>query len=315
MRILPVLLACVLFLPGCVWRTPVRATLDAPAADAHELPAEFAGAWVIVEATVNGRGPYRFVLDTGAEVGVISPGLAAELGLEPAARVRMTDIVGEQRPYDVATAARVRVGPVRFERMPFIVTDALDAFAEQFGVHGLIGYPGFDRFTLDIDYPRRALRVSATPLNATDHGVVPLRRTRDSIPLVPVRIADPARGLSDARWFGIDTGTNNPMHLPAEHAHWAPPTLAGPSERVGGLSGAARLYPVALVRGDLSIGHHRIDHATTAKVGTAHALIGQGLLRHFRVRLDPTSGLAAFTRPDPPAPTLADAADATIAAP
>src|SRR5438105_10885337 len=38
---------------------------------------------VVVPVMVNGRGPFRFIVDTGANHSTISPGLARELGLTP----------------------------------------------------------------------------------------------------------------------------------------------------------------------------------------------------------------------------------------
>lgn len=68
-RILAVLL---LLLPACQvdYRSLRRATIDLPdrqtTADLPvELPAEFKDGWIIVEATIDDRGPYRFVFDTG----------------------------------------------------------------------------------------------------------------------------------------------------------------------------------------------------------------------------------------------------------
>src|SRR6266852_397507 len=39
---------------------------------------------VVVPVMINGRGPFRFIVDTGANHSTISPGLARELGLKPA---------------------------------------------------------------------------------------------------------------------------------------------------------------------------------------------------------------------------------------
>src|SRR5216684_4175785 len=61
---------------------------DAPAAQKIELPAGGIsvamgdlGGRPIVEVSINGKGPYRFILDTGASVTVISDDLKDELAL------------------------------------------------------------------------------------------------------------------------------------------------------------------------------------------------------------------------------------------
>src|SRR5690349_781450 len=39
--------------------------------------------WIPLDVKVNGKGPYLFVLDTGADYNSVSLDLAAELGLKP----------------------------------------------------------------------------------------------------------------------------------------------------------------------------------------------------------------------------------------
>lgn len=45
---------------------------------------------------LNGKGPYRFLVDTGAESSVLSPVTASELGLVPAYRVELTTATGSR---------------------------------------------------------------------------------------------------------------------------------------------------------------------------------------------------------------------------
>jgi hypothetical protein len=46
-------------------------------------PRLVAGALVVIPVTVNGRGPFDFMVDTGSQVTVVDPSLAQELGLKP----------------------------------------------------------------------------------------------------------------------------------------------------------------------------------------------------------------------------------------
>src|SRR6266571_4156589 len=51
---------------------------------------------VVVPVMINGHGPFRFIVDTGANHSTISPGLARELGLTPsvAASIVLDGITG-----------------------------------------------------------------------------------------------------------------------------------------------------------------------------------------------------------------------------
>src|SRR6516162_88593 len=42
------------------------------------------GSQIAVSVTINNRGPYEFLVDTGMQVTIIEPSLAEELGLKPA---------------------------------------------------------------------------------------------------------------------------------------------------------------------------------------------------------------------------------------
>ncbi len=85
---------------------------DAPAAQKIELPAGGIsvamgdlGGRPIVEVSINGKGPYRFILDTGASVTVISDDLKDELAL-PAG-------VSNAHTPDGASASLVRIDSLR----------------------------------------------------------------------------------------------------------------------------------------------------------------------------------------------------------
>jgi predicted aspartyl protease len=50
---------------------------------------------VVNSVYLNGSGPYRFLLDTGAQSSAVSPAIAAKLGIRPDSRVRQVTSTGE----------------------------------------------------------------------------------------------------------------------------------------------------------------------------------------------------------------------------
>lgn len=66
------ILTVVLMLAGCG---------SAPEGGTVPLPVEVVGGRPVIEMTIDGGGPYRFVQETGASMGVILPALADELEL------------------------------------------------------------------------------------------------------------------------------------------------------------------------------------------------------------------------------------------
>src|SRR5260370_1090191 len=85
---------------------------DAPSAQKTELPAGGSsvpmgdlGGRPIVDVNINGKGPYRFILDTGASMTVISDDLKDELALPAGASNAHTP--------DGASASLVRIDSLR----------------------------------------------------------------------------------------------------------------------------------------------------------------------------------------------------------
>src|SRR5689334_5038561 len=62
------------------------------------LPMQDAGGRPVVDVRINGRGPYRFILDTGASTTVIDAGLNRELALPSPAGFKAQPMAGGVAP-------------------------------------------------------------------------------------------------------------------------------------------------------------------------------------------------------------------------
>jgi|HubBroStandDraft_1064217.scaffolds.fasta_scaffold00037_26 hypothetical protein len=162
----------------------------------------------MIDVTIDGKGPYRFALDTGAG-DVIDTSLAAELGL-PLAGVLSARGAGEQ-PVDVALtrAARVEIGEVTLHDQLFRVLPLSQIVARADPPYrGLLGFEFFDRFVLRLDQDRHQLvldepdawhyRGEGTAVPFRFHGRTPA--VEGEIDLVPGR-------------FTLDTGQANSLTL------------------------------------------------------------------------------------------------------
>jgi Aspartyl protease len=138
---------------------------------------------VMVPVMVNGRGPFRFVVDTGANHSTISPRLVGILGLKPAgdATVMVNGITGAA-PVEFVTVDSLRAGDLAIERLdlPIVWAPVLA------GADGILGAVGLSQKSLIIDFERnrveiggyvglfdrsRAVRIHALP---PTHGLVTL---------------------------------------------------------------------------------------------------------------------------------------------
>src|SRR5688572_10104695 len=123
---------------------------------------------VVAPVSVNGEGPFRFIVDTGANRSALSPELAERLGLVADGEVLLHSIDGaDQSP-------RVRVDSVSYQNIalshghvPVLRSPRVLA-----GEDGLLGVDGMQGRRLRMDFVRRCIEIvpsrGARPLNGWD---------------------------------------------------------------------------------------------------------------------------------------------------
>lgn len=133
----------------------------APAAGSGWVPAEMAGRILMVNATVNGKGPVRMLLDTGATENILTWGAATRLGL---ARVNAGGVSAPMPVRTLSVGAAAVTNPfVVFMDPPQALTLRLDKGVDY---NGLLGYPFLKNFRITLDYrgKRVCLEYPAAPL-------------------------------------------------------------------------------------------------------------------------------------------------------
>jgi predicted aspartyl protease len=129
---------------------------------------------IFVSATINGKGPYQFAIDTGATQTVISEKLAADLGLEPITSTVVFGIGGvgkvETKLYKVK---EFTTGNIKVKNLP--VGTFNDPVISQF-TDGILSTSVWSDFVVTVDYPGEQLLLSrkraAAPASAE---VIPVR--------------------------------------------------------------------------------------------------------------------------------------------
>ncbi|HSZ51811.1 MAG TPA: aspartyl protease family protein [Caulobacteraceae bacterium] len=121
--------------------------------------------------TVNGRGPFAFVVDTGANQSVISTELAARLGLPVGPSSQLNGVAGvEMTP---TTTASIGVGQrARNHTRLFVLPQAA------IGGDGMLGLDGLDHETLVLDFRRRTLTIEPGGRHGVEKRSVIMRATR-----------------------------------------------------------------------------------------------------------------------------------------
>jgi hypothetical protein len=238
---------------------------------------------MLLEATVDGEGPYTFFLDTGTNFFTVGRRVAAG---HPAGKVRlggpgtMPDAAG--RPVALEGAIRVGtldVGPARFTGLDAVVLD-LTSISEAFGmeVDGLLGWPIFSGGLLTLDYPAGEVRYGGGELGPVDgEEVLPL--ALDGLPRVEL-------GWGEERIpVVLDSGSGDEVALDRWPAGAG--FLHGPKAGsvVMGASGTADRDVVARVSGVLTLGRYRLRDPVV-RLSRGGPRLGTGFLDRFRVTLD-----------------------------
>jgi len=164
---------------------------------------------VVVETTISGR-PHSAVLDSGAGGLVMDKAFAQEAGLTEGQDVIDAAGAGTQaqelRPTIVPD---LRVGPLRFERLPAYAGDLTQLSASAgFAVNFLIGAPAFKYGAVTVDYARR--RVTFGPSGSAGRCAAPIPLTiSNDAPVVEAEIRPTADARPVRLRLLVDLGTRH----------------------------------------------------------------------------------------------------------
>ena len=143
---------------------PLRgSSSNAPAAQDHDAEAAYVAPTsrdrigrIMVPVYINQRGPYAFVIDTGASRSVVAPHVAVALGLQPdpGRLLELRGVTGAEVVPSVYVR-ELRAGElVLSEQILPVVTPSVFADAD-----GILGVDGFDRMCLSANFVRRSIRI------------------------------------------------------------------------------------------------------------------------------------------------------------
>lgn len=153
-------LPCLALLIACDTTEPRRVEAPADSA-AGEVPFQEAGAHdaaIIVPVRVNGTGPFRFVLDTGATLTCIDRALADSLGVREMEGVSgMGAGIGGTGRMSILEIDSLAVGAARVEQLPTCALDLAHLSEVGLDVDGLLGLNFLEAFRVTLDFERDVL--------------------------------------------------------------------------------------------------------------------------------------------------------------
>jgi predicted aspartyl protease len=130
---------------------------------------------VVVPVKINGRGPYRFIVDTGANHSTISPGLVRELGLTAATQSLITlDGITGAAQVTYVSVDRLQAGDLLLEdtTLPVVWAPVMA------GADGILGAAGMSQRSLLIDFQRNHVAIASHVELATRNQAIKIHATR-----------------------------------------------------------------------------------------------------------------------------------------
>ena len=120
---------------------------------------------ILLQAFVNGQGPFQFTLDTGAGQSVISPGVANRLNVRSEKAIVGTG-VGGQTPMSRARLESLTVGDATVRDHIVVIGGFFEAISLAVGakMDGIIGNNFLNQFRVTLDYPQGRLSFAVSKL-------------------------------------------------------------------------------------------------------------------------------------------------------
>jgi hypothetical protein len=142
-----------------------------------------------VMVMVNGKGPFRFVVDTGTGgEAIITSELADQLSLPVTGQSWLSDPSGQgRRRVPTVLIQSLQVAGVEFTRIKALKHTLTTSDGS---CQGLLGFTLFRNYLLTLDYPRRQMTLTSGELAPDgEHSVLPFRMPR-GIPIVTLHIGE-----------------------------------------------------------------------------------------------------------------------------
>lgn len=274
---------------GCVSRNTRAPAATHVVPQPVRVPARILSNFFLVEARQDDDKTYRFMIDTGSSVTLVSPALGDALKRKerkgtPPRTLPVRGANGRQIELPAILLRHLQIGDAHFERVPAIVYDFSDLSAHLgVTIDGVIGFPLFRDTLLTLDYPAGQLEIAPNPVVAPIF--TPQPRTslvsfsrEQSTPLIPIQMGN------ESFFALIDTGSDGGLGLNPKGLN--PRFIHGP--RVGmitsSLHGDNRQL-VGRLEQNISFGTQLV-HQPVVDLTDQLSSLGGELLRHYRLTFD-----------------------------
>lgn len=136
--------------------------------DVVTVPFDLVNNRPFVKLMINGKGPFRFVVDTGASMSVLSDKTAQRLGVKPVARGGNARAIGGSGLFPIlyGVLESLQIGEAKIDTVPIYIrtVHSTDDTPESERSDGYIGLSVLSNYAVTLDYKEQQMIFDRTPL-------------------------------------------------------------------------------------------------------------------------------------------------------
>jgi hypothetical protein len=271
--------------------TPAKIVL---ASNDVAVPMQIQSRIPVVEATINGKGPFRFFIDTGAGATVLNDDLVKELQLPVIGSTRIGD---PSDPQGIAASNvsvdALEIGGASFRNFTAVSWDRSKPRPGD-APRGVLGIPLFVDLLLTLDYPAKKVVIGRGALSAANgRDIVNFKHGEANLFSVPITVS------------GVETqatldsgGGGSGLGFPTDYMKKLP-LISKPVEvGRGRMAGGEVVIYAAKLKGSVKVGDHVFEEPTVHFNGRLrHINLGSELLSKFSVTIDQKNQRIRFKEP------------------
>ncbi|MDF9833853.1 hypothetical protein M2103_002086 [Ereboglobus sp. PH5-5] len=258
------------------------------------IPARIEANYFIVEAKWDKHGPWRFIVDTGSSVTLLSPDYVKRYPAEKkdgasARSINVRTASGRVQKLPPANVRIIKLGDAMFSNVPVLIYDCAELSAH-FGmrIDGIIGFPLFRDTVFSLDYPQSRLIISRRSAVRSVPGVTVKFNNEIRAPIIPVSVGGETFSAL------IDSGSDgalvlNPLGLSPEFSQ--PPRTGA---TIGTILGD-RVQEIGRLSTPLRIGECKVEQPIVDITDQLSAIGGE-ILKNYCLVFDSKLGTVTFQR-------------------
>ena len=246
----------------------------------------------VVEVKINGKGPFKLFLDTGAGATVLNHDLVEELKLPDEGKIRIGDPADPQGIEGTQNRVAVlEIGEAKFNDFVAVSWNR-SALYRAGAPRGVLGMPLFRKLLLTLDYPNGKVTIGKGSLPAADgKRILAYKLGPSSLIALPLSVGGKSMTAM------IDSGSQGVMSFPDSFKETIP--LGGPVVEVGRgrtVGGEAIVYGAPL-KGDVAFGEFSVANPNvTFFERLRDPIVGFGFLSPYAMTIDQANRRVKFEK-------------------